>query len=338
MRFDLTESNLGKFKTYILKDSLFNSSIEIAEQGATLLNFFTPIEGEVFNIIDGFSTEAEFENSRGARSWIMAPFSNRIENGTYSFRGKTYQIKPIKPRSIVIHGFTFYNNFKINSVNIQENFIDLIFHSDCLRPEVYEGYPFAVDVFISYRLYGNRFEIKVIGKNVGEEPAPFCSGWHPYFKTSDDGIENLILEINSKKIILIDENYIPLKGNDAYGNINNFPLMDFRKSVPKSKRRIDYRIIDTCFADLDINDDNMMISALIDETRNIKINLFQERGMVLAFSGDSLSERKRKSIAIEPVEFMTNAFNRPELAEELTIYPEQEKIFHFGVEVITEKI
>jgi aldose 1-epimerase len=336
MSISLTESKLGKFKTLILKDDQFNCSTEIALQGATLLNYYLPIRGQLYNIIDGFSTEAEFEHSRGARSWIMAPFSNRIENGEYKFLGNNYRISPIPPRTQVIHGFTFYHDFKIHSFSTHNNYAELILFSDCLKPDSYIGYPFRVDVYIKYIFEGYKLSIEVIAENLGETKAPFGTGWHPYFKTSDNGIEDLVLEINAKKIILTDNNSIPLHGKEAYGELDFFPKLDFRKAIDFEKRRINKRKVDTCYAELATYNNGFAISSIIDDEQGIKINVFQKEGMVLAFSGDSLRERNRKSIAIEPVQFMTNVFNRTEFEREISILPGTRKSFLFGVDVISE--
>jgi aldose 1-epimerase len=61
--------------------------------------------------------------------------------------------------------------------------------------------------------------------------------------------------------------------------------------------------------------------------------VFQERGLMHVFTGDTLARRPRGALALEPVEFMTNAFNRPECREALALAPGAERSFRFGVEV-----
>lgn len=332
MRFETADSTLGHFKTLLIKDSESKSKLEIALRGATLLNYYVMIDRKLFNIIDGFQTSEELESGNGARCWIMAPFTNRIQNGLYNFLGKTYLIKPIPPRNQVIHGFTSNVDFKIIDTKSSNEEIEITFYSDILRPGIFDGYPFSVDVYIKYIFNGLKLNIEVIAKNVGNEPAPFGTGWHPYFRTSGKGIDHLILTINTNQLIITDQNLIPLEGEKAYGRINDYQGCDFRETKAIEERVIKNRILDHCFTDLKVEENGNSSTILYDPTNGIKIKVFQNGGLTLVFSGDTLTVRPRKSIAIEPVQFMANAFNRPELEEKIKIDPGEESKFEFGVE------
>jgi aldose 1-epimerase len=336
MRFEVNDSTLGQFKTLLISDNKTNSKIEIALRGATLLNYFVKINQELFHFIDGFQTPEELEFGKGARCWIMTPFANRIKNGLYNFLGNTYYLKPIPPRTQVIHGLTSNVNFKVLDINSSNEKIEIIFYTDILRPGIFDGYPFSVDVYIKYVFEGLKLNVEVIAKNVGNEPAPFGTGWHPYFKTSEKGIDNLILTINANQLIITDQNLIPLKDENAYGRIDDYPGCDFRETKTIVERVIKNRILDNCFADLKVDDIGLHSTSLHDTTNGIKISVFQRGGMTQVFSGDTLSGRERKSIAIEPVQFMTNAFNRPELVDKIKIAPGEESKFEFGLEVSFE--
>lgn len=49
------------------------------------------------------------------------------------------------------------------------------------------------------------------------------------------------------------------------------------------------------------------------------------------FTGDTLARDRRHSIALEPVETPTNAFNHQELADAITLQPGETRGFRFGV-------
>lgn len=49
------------------------------------------------------------------------------------------------------------------------------------------------------------------------------------------------------------------------------------------------------------------------------------------FTGDTLARDRRRSIALEPVETPTNAFNQAELADAITLQPGETRSFRFGV-------
>ena len=65
----------------------------------------------------------------------------------------------------------------------------------------------------------------------------------------------------------------------------------------------------------------------------MKITVFQERGLMHVFTGDTLGRRPRNALALEPIEVLTNAFNRPECRDAITLAPGAERSFRFGVEV-----
>ncbi|WP_454300298.1 hypothetical protein [Salana multivorans] len=49
------------------------------------------------------------------------------------------------------------------------------------------------------------------------------------------------------------------------------------------------------------------------------------------FTGDTLDRAPRTSLALEPVETVTNAFNRPDQAATLLLEPGEQRVFTFGL-------
>ncbi len=332
-RFNFSEGMFGTYKTISFVDYNNGNKFEILLSGATPLNFVTQINEKQFNILDGFKNDDEVKSGSGARCWIMTPFANRIPNGVYQFNGMNYKLNPLPPRTQVIHGLTSREVFVLSNVETNHNFIEATFVYNKIRPGKFEGYPFAIDVFIKYKLEENKLTIHVSCENVGDFSAPFQTGWHPYFKTSENGIENLILTVDANQIVLVDDNLIPLNGNQAFKKIDNFPVIDFRSQAPIDERKINRRIIDKCFADLRADKDNISKSSIYDPENGIAISLFQNGGVTLVFTGDTLSRGQRQSIAIEPMQFITNAFNREELKNNLTVLPGEKSSFKFGFEI-----
>jgi len=329
-RFELKEAALGKFKTIQLIDNETRTKFEVALKGATPLSFDTHFDGKFFSVLDGFLTAEELDKGSGARNWIMTPFANRIRNGKYFFNGEEYQMQPVPPRNYVIHGYTSHELFEIDNVETEKEFIKVALLNKSIRPYVYKGYPFSLDVRVTFILSGAKVTINVAGKNTGCKPLPFFCGWHPYFKTSDKGIEHLILTVDAQSNILMDNNYLPLDGDETYSLINDFPKLNFLSRTPQVERTINGRIIDNCFAKLKFDDEGIARSFLFDPENNLEITLFQKGGVTLVFTGDTLKERKRKSLAIEPMQSLTNTFNRSELIDQFTIVSGNEKSFYIG--------
>lgn len=332
-KYNITKKKFGKFDSLQLSDSIAGTSFEINLQGATPLKYLIPVNGKLFDILDGFATPEEFEKAEGARCWIMAPFANRIPEGKYNFQNQSYKFDPVPPRTKVIHGFTSFEKFDISESNITDSSAEVILTTKKIRPGAFKGFPFSLDVSVKYKLEGLKISIQVTANNIGSNAAPFGTGWHPYLKTSDKGIENLILTIDADEIIQLDERLIPLAGKDAYAAIDKYPDLDFRSNQTKDKRTINGKIIDNCYTKLKSKSDGFYKASIFDPENGMEISMFQKGGVTLAFSGDTLKARKRDSIALEPMQFMTNAFNREELKDKIKIMPGEKSIFEFGIEV-----
>ena len=115
-RFEFRESLFGEFPSVELIDSEKSGKFEIALRGATPLKYIIDHNNSLIDILDGFASPEEFVYSKGARCWIMAPFANRLPDGKYTFEGREYRVNPIPPRNYVIHGFTAFENFSVDSV------------------------------------------------------------------------------------------------------------------------------------------------------------------------------------------------------------------------------
>jgi aldose 1-epimerase len=333
MSYSVHESKFDNYETIILKNNSSGESAEIARMGATLLNFNIPLEDGMFNIIDGFADGIEMEAARGARCWIMIPFANRIPDGKYDYKGKEYALTPIAPRTSVIHGFASYIDYELKSKSVTDAGAEVIFETKEIRPGAHIGYPFSIDVKIIYLLTENKLTITVEALNKGDEPAPFATGWHPYFRTNEKGIENLILTLNAEQLIKLDKNSIPLPGDEAYAELKDYPDLDFNEYISVEKRAVNKRILDHCYSEIKKDSEGISRCSLYDPDNKMEIIMFQKGGVTLAFSGDSLVQRKRKSVALEPMQAITNAFNRKEYEEQITITPGGVSQFYFGVEV-----
>ena len=91
------------------------------------------------------------------------------------------------------------------------------------------------------------------------------------------------------------------------------------------------RWLDYCYTDCKKSGNGLIESCLLDPETGLEITVFQESGYVYAFSGDTIQHRPRQSMAIEPVQHMTNFFNRPELKKQVTLSPGETSSFKFGI-------
>lgn len=330
-RFILSESSLGSFKTIKFRDAELKSELETALTGATILSFKREFNGETLNFIDGYQTEKELAELSGSRSAIMAPFTNRIKDGIYKFEGAQYKLPFINGKSM--HGLLRNREFKLIKSETTKNEIRAVFHCADLRKNAFTGYPFDIDVYVKLAFNGEKIALEIEAENMGETPAPFGTGWHPYFKIGEESVDNLILSVPFKTFIKLDESYLPLAGKAAYKTIKKDDELNFTPSLKPEQREISARKINQCYADPIKNGSDFIETKLISYKQKLELSVYQERGVVYVFTGDGLKSRARKSVAIEPVEFITDSFNRTELKEELLIAPGKKKSFKFGIKL-----
>jgi aldose 1-epimerase len=332
-KYSLEKGTFGKYPTVILKNNSNNEKLEIALRGATTLSYFIDFYGNPLKIIDGFESPEEMEQSTGAKGWVMAPFANRIRNRKYSFNGKDFELDSNFPGNEVMHGLLSNVNYDLYKTDITQNSIEAVFVCKKIRPGVFKGYPFSLDVYVKYKLVNDELYVSITGENVGDEPLPFNCGWHPYFKTSENGIDHLIMTLNAAKIILLAKDMTPIDGEEAYESIEKHSDFDFRISRHFDERSLKNKILDNGFCDLVIDKDGYSRTSIYDPKNKLEIILFQRGGITLVYTGDTLPKNRRKAVAIEPMQFLTNAFNRLELKEKIKVLPGKNSTFEFGVEI-----
>lgn len=331
-RFKVTEHLIGGNDTIRISDEYYNSALEIAQTGATLLAFSLRFGEMVENIIDGYSSREELLGGRGAKSIIMAPFSNKIRNNRYYFNGREYILSDAEIP--VYHGLTWNQDFEIHAINITDSFAELALVYQNIANIGNPGYPFPVSVMVRYILSGNAMRLIISGKNIGDSPAPFSTGWHPYFMFPHKPIENYIIQIPAEKIVVTDSQLFPYPGAMACTHISNLPGSDFRPIVYSKRRVLGRRHINACYTELIPEKDGMICSSIELQDSKVAIHVKQDRGVVYCFTGDGLYDEPRKSIALEPVELMTNAFNDVSLYDSFALAPGESRDFHIEVEVI----
>jgi aldose 1-epimerase len=165
-------------------------------------------------------------------------------------------------------------------------------------------------------------------RNVGERVAPCFCGWHSYFRLRDDGVGECELQLPARQTIRTDAALIPLPGATAYASLDQHPELDFRQP-----RRIGDSVLDTGFTELTADSDGRIRTHLRDPRSGLAIALWQQRGAVQVFTGDTLDEGRRRSVALEPMEAMTDAFNREDCAAAIVLAPGASRHFSCGVEV-----
>lgn len=329
-RFTVTHSMLGQQDIVVLVDADADREVRIARRGATVLSINTCWRDEQRNIADGFRDEQELVPHKGSRFAIMTPFANRIADARYTFEGVDHDLQPgvTGAERAARHGFLRGEVFEVQHEVADDEHASVTFFTQAIRPGAHEGYPFALDFSVTFTLDETGLALETRTRNVGDVPAPTFFGWHPYFRLSETPIDGWELHVPADTIIATDEGFIPLPGTRAWQSLDKAdPAYDFRK-----RRAIGDTQLNHTYADLQLDADGRARTRLRDPSSGRAIAVWQERGVMLAFTSDTNERDPRKSVALEPMECMPDAFNRDDCKPLITLAPGAERRFVCGVE------
>lgn len=301
------------------------ATLTVALLGATPLAWTLPLLGERTDVLDGYRDTEELRRQDGVRNGVMAPFCNRVADGRYTFDGRTHDLLPGSADRTIYHGLVRAEPFTLVDLHQEDREARALLRCDALADGTAPGYPFEVVVEVSFRLTPDTLEMAVTGRNVGDGAAPFAAGWHPYFRLPGrSGVDGLHLVVPATVAIRTDDDLLPLPGADAYDPDDDAHWAPLAGHV-----------LDAAYAGLRPDGSGLAETALVDPRTGVRLAVRQERGLVHVFTGDTLGRDRRASVAVEPVEVMTDAFNRPDCADAVRLEPGTARTFRFSTTVTT---
>lgn len=323
-------ARLGSHELAVLTDAAHGRRVRIARRGATVLSFEVPSPAGTWGIADGYRDADELDTRPSSRFAVMVPFANRIADARYPFDGETHDLQPgVDGASRAArHGFVRGVDFELAELSADAQAARATFTTQAIRPGVHPGYPFAIDVAVTYTLDAAGLTLEAVMRNVGEHAAPCFFGWHPYFRLSEQPIERWELQIPADSVVRTDSGFIPLPGEGARLPMDHAPEVDFRQ-----RQAIGPRELNHAFADLRCDTDGRARTRLRDPVSGLSIAVWQTSGVMLAFTADTVTRDVRRSVALEPMESWANAFNRPDCAEAIRLESGAERRFLCGVEI-----
>lgn len=142
---------------------------------------------------------------------LLVPFPNRIEAGTYTFQGETYEL-PIDEheRNNAIHGYGYRSFWTLEASS--ERSVTLSWRVPFLL-----GYPFDVTVTTTYELTDEGLNITIRATNNGDTDAPWALAIHPWLDNGFNGYGDEIdgqnaqctLTVPGNTHVTVNENLIP---------------------------------------------------------------------------------------------------------------------------------
>ncbi|KAM9862310.1 aldose 1-epimerase family protein [Leucobacter sp. BZR 635] len=179
------------------------------------------------DIVLPFSVDEIRPAFRGA---TLAPWPNRIPDGSYLFSGEQ-QLPLTEPgRGHALHGLVSWLDWTVlvhsqSSVSLSTEIVP--------QP----GYPWRVAVTTEYRLTGDGLTQTVTARNLSTEQAPFGTAPHPYLVAPHGELDTWTLELPAETVLLTDDRLSPRGTAPVEHDAARF---DFRESRPIGMAQIDH--------------------------------------------------------------------------------------------------
>jgi aldose 1-epimerase len=244
-----------------------------------------------FEVLDGYGVDAVCDGGRGQ---LLAPWPNRLRDGRYTWRGRDLQVALSEPeRANAIHGLARWMPWTVAGRSPGGCTLQLE-----LPPQ--PGYPFQLLLDVEYGLGAAGLTVTVSATNIGREPCPLGAGAHPYITVGTGLVDEALLRVPAERRLMMDERQIPV-GSEA---VAGTPF-DFRQPT-----RIGESVLDVAYGDLERDASGVArvtLAAL--DGRSVDLWVDASHPYLMVFTGDTLApERRRRSVAIEPMTCAPNAF------------------------------
>jgi len=291
--FELQKLPFGRYSIYRIINKNNKQYFDIIpEMGGMIHDIGLKINNRIISIIDGYVSSDDIDNNLEAsfKGSLLFPFPNRIKGGHYTFAESEYQL-PINfvHENNSIHGLVYSKKIEYLSFKTETNKASIKLQYNYSGMEAY--YPFSYKLNIRYSLYASsKTVVSTHIINTGNSKIPVALGWHPYFKTGSN-LSEVELKLNSSFKFLTDSNFIPTGKKQVYKAFNKLS-------------RIGNTHFDSCF---ELNASKKV--ELIDERKKIRLSIGFIPGLHSFNYIQLYTPPNRKSIAIEPMTCIPNAFN-----------------------------
>jgi aldose 1-epimerase len=110
-----------------------------------------------------------------AGSYPLAPYSNRIRDGVFTFNGARHVLQSVPGRPQAVHGAGLFQAWQVR--NRTEDSVDLVL----TQPAGVLGWPWPFECVQRWRLDSRGLSLTLAITNQGDTAMPFGLGIHPYF-------------------------------------------------------------------------------------------------------------------------------------------------------------
>lgn len=289
--FDSTDALAGGVrhpsgKQYFLTADGYEATV--TQVGATLRTL--TFDGSP--LVHGFGPDEMMPLYRGA---VLAPWPNRISDGRYDFGGGEHQLALNEPdRASALHGLVAFADWHL--MDRSDAHVTL---GHRLWPQ--PGYPFLLDLEMSYALTDEGLTWRLRALNAGDSPAPYGCSIHPYFIAGKGRVDNWELQLAAAQYLDVDKELLRPRELQP---VQSSPL-DFRES-----RTIGATSIDNAYTEISFDESGSAVARLQDQGgKGIELRWDRSCPWVQVHTADRPEPAfDRVALAIEPMTCPPDAF------------------------------
>jgi aldose 1-epimerase len=260
----------------------------IASVGASLREL--TFEGR--DLVVPFDEDELRPSYRGA---TLAPWPNRVTDGTYEFGGDAFQLALTEPgRGHALHGLASWLDFGLVS-----NSADTVTLEATIEPQ--DGYPWRVLVSVTNTLSDDGLATTVTAGNLSPTAAPFGTGPHPYLVAGPGRVDEWTFELPAATALQVTpDRLIPTELVDVAA-----AGFDWR-----TPRLVGETFVDHAFTDLTRDGSGVATVRLLSGTTGVEMAWGPECPWVQIHTADLPdAEWSRRGLAVEPMTCPPDAFN-----------------------------
>ncbi len=209
MPFNVRVDDQKGFAIITLTDTATGAEAEIYAFGGLLNAFSVPVNGSLFNVVDGFTGREDVTANitNGFKSAKLSPFVCRMFEGKYRLNDTDYQVHKHFLNGHAIHGLIYDGIYEIKNQESSDKEASVILEYDYKGEDA--GYPFPYNVVLEWKLEaGNKLSVTTTISHNNPQPIPMADGWHPYF-TLGGLVDEWTIQFNSITQLEYDAALLP---------------------------------------------------------------------------------------------------------------------------------
>ncbi|MFS0866456.1 aldose 1-epimerase family protein [Microbacterium sp. 179-B 1A2 NHS] len=271
---------------------------EIASVGATL----RALRHDGRDLILSFDADEVRPDYRGS---TLAPWPNRIVDGTYTFAGAEYATALTEPeRSQALHGLAAWLDFAL--VERSESAVTL---AATIEPQT--GYPWRVRVETTFALSADGLTQTVRARNESASAAPYGTGPHPYLVAGPAPLDEWTLTLPAASVLEVTADRLsPV----ALHRVTDHDPDRFDRRSPRPIGDVQ---LDHAFSGIERDATGTAVLRVTDPSGvGVEVSWGAECTWVQVYTGDkpdgAANPAHRRGMAVEPMTCAPDAFNTAE--------------------------